>query len=450
MPIRGHSGVQGGAEMGAYATALPGRQADHAGIGARAVAALRLPGARTSPASPRPRWSRRRRAASSICSTASAATSCARCPTPTTSPTRWRSVPLRVHQDIILTDQMLLDPGEEVILLPAKTRYEQDDGGTETSTERRVMFSPEIPRQVGEAQGGVADPARARRRRRPAARRAARLRERRRPSATRSPASCRSTTASSSSQRTGDVLPVRRPAPLRRRTFPTARRQGPPARRAAAARSSARPARSRSAPGAASSSTRSSTPRSIRSPARARDAVFMNPDDAAALHLASGDRIALVNEHGRFEGRVHLAPIARGNLQVHWPEANVLIAARRRRPGRRRARLQRRRPRRTPLSPLGGRRAIAAGAGAVECGGLPPLWRGWGNGSKSFSPRSPPTPKRRQAAALHSADRSPTAGSRGARCRPPPPAARWRRRPAQSPGRHTLHPRFPRRCARRR
>ena len=24
MPIRGHSGVQGGAEMGAYATALPG------------------------------------------------------------------------------------------------------------------------------------------------------------------------------------------------------------------------------------------------------------------------------------------------------------------------------------------------------------------------------------------------------------------------------------------
>ena len=26
MPIRGHSSVQGGAEMGAYATAFPGRQ----------------------------------------------------------------------------------------------------------------------------------------------------------------------------------------------------------------------------------------------------------------------------------------------------------------------------------------------------------------------------------------------------------------------------------------
>src|SRR5205814_4909139 len=61
------------------------------------------------------------------------------------------NVPLRVHQDIIVTDQMLLDGKEEVILLPAKTRYEQDDGGTETITERRIVFSPEIPRQLGEA-----------------------------------------------------------------------------------------------------------------------------------------------------------------------------------------------------------------------------------------------------------------------------------------------------------
>jgi predicted molibdopterin-dependent oxidoreductase YjgC len=46
---------------------------------------------------------------------------------------------------------MFIEALEEVILLPAKTRYEQDEGGTETSTERRIMFSPEIPRQVGEA-----------------------------------------------------------------------------------------------------------------------------------------------------------------------------------------------------------------------------------------------------------------------------------------------------------
>src|SRR5262249_23174794 len=58
----------------------------------------------------------------------------------------------------------------------------------------------------------------------------------------------------------------------------------------------------------------------------ARDAVLMNPDDAAALHLAHDDRIALVNECGRFVGRVFLAPIAPRNLQMHWPESNMLIA----------------------------------------------------------------------------------------------------------------------------
>jgi len=56
-----------------------------------------------------------------------------------------------------------------------------------------------------------------------------------------------------------------------------------------------------------------------------RDAIFMSPDDAARLHLCGGDRVALVSEAGRFEGCIFLAPIARGNLQVHWPEGNVLI-----------------------------------------------------------------------------------------------------------------------------
>ena len=39
-----------------------------------------------------------------------------------------------------------------MLLLPATTRYESEGGGTETSTERRIIFSPEIPgRRVGEA-----------------------------------------------------------------------------------------------------------------------------------------------------------------------------------------------------------------------------------------------------------------------------------------------------------
>jgi anaerobic selenocysteine-containing dehydrogenase len=56
-----------------------------------------------------------------------------------------------------------------------------------------------------------------------------------------------------------------------------------------------------------------------------RDAVLMNADDAAGLHLIQNDRVALTNELGRYEGRVFLAPIARGNLQIHWPEGNVII-----------------------------------------------------------------------------------------------------------------------------
>ncbi|MBI4243143.1 MAG: FdhF/YdeP family oxidoreductase [Planctomycetes bacterium] len=63
-----------------------------------------------------------------------------------------KQVNLRVHQDIVLTTQMLVDPKDVVILLPAATRYEQRGGATETSTERRILFSPQIPgRKVGEA-----------------------------------------------------------------------------------------------------------------------------------------------------------------------------------------------------------------------------------------------------------------------------------------------------------
>jgi predicted molibdopterin-dependent oxidoreductase YjgC len=59
---------------------------------------------------------------------------------------------LRVHQDIYVTTQMLVDPAETVVLLPAQTRYEQRGGGTETSTERRIIFSPQIPGpHIGEA-----------------------------------------------------------------------------------------------------------------------------------------------------------------------------------------------------------------------------------------------------------------------------------------------------------
>ena len=63
-----------------------------------------------------------------------------------------RAPRLRIHQDIVLSSSMLAECDGDVLLLPATTRYESPGGGTETSTERRVIFSPEIPgRRIGSA-----------------------------------------------------------------------------------------------------------------------------------------------------------------------------------------------------------------------------------------------------------------------------------------------------------
>ncbi|HEX6593274.1 MAG TPA: FdhF/YdeP family oxidoreductase [Bacillota bacterium] len=54
------------------------------------------------------------------------------------------NVDIRIHQDIIFNTSTFVDAKEAVIVLPAMTRYEQPGGGTSTSTERMVYFSPEI------------------------------------------------------------------------------------------------------------------------------------------------------------------------------------------------------------------------------------------------------------------------------------------------------------------
>ena len=63
-----------------------------------------------------------------------------------------RKVKFRIHQDIVLNSSSVLEPGEAMLVLPGQTRYEQRSGGTSTSTERRIRFTPEIPGpRVGEA-----------------------------------------------------------------------------------------------------------------------------------------------------------------------------------------------------------------------------------------------------------------------------------------------------------
>jgi molybdopterin-dependent oxidoreductase alpha subunit len=61
-------------------------------------------------------------------------------------------VPFRVHQDIVLDGSMFLDAQEMVLLLPEQTRYEQRSGGTCTSSERCIRFTPEVPgHRIGES-----------------------------------------------------------------------------------------------------------------------------------------------------------------------------------------------------------------------------------------------------------------------------------------------------------
>jgi anaerobic selenocysteine-containing dehydrogenase len=61
-----------------------------------------------------------------------------------------------------------------------------------------------------------------------------------------------------------------------------------------------------------------------------REDVLVAPEDAARLGLADGDAVRLRSRAGTFTGRARLDRIKPGNLEVHWPEGNVLLAGDRR------------------------------------------------------------------------------------------------------------------------
>ncbi len=151
MPMRGHSGVQGGAEMGCYTTVLPG------GLPVTPENAAALSEQYGFPV----RGQRGLSAAEMVEAGgrgeidvlySSGGNFLDVLPDPDDVRECLERVPVRVHQDIVLSSQMLVDPADTVVLLPARTRYEQPGGGTETTTERRIIFSPRIRGpMVGEA-----------------------------------------------------------------------------------------------------------------------------------------------------------------------------------------------------------------------------------------------------------------------------------------------------------
>ena len=323
MPIRGHSGVQGGAEMGAYATAFPG------GLPINAENAAKFTERWGFPVPSRPGLTTPEMLEAAIKGELDMLWSMGGdfrevMPDPESVENAIRKVPMRVHQDIVLSSQMLVAPAETVFLLPATTRYEITGGVTETSTERRVIFSPEIPgprledaRSEWEVFLDVA------------CRVKPELAERLK---FRGTAAIRKEIAAAipyyngieNLKKKGDNFQHGGPALCAGWRFPTPDGKAhfkvltPPDVKipAGAFRVVTRRGRQFNSMVYEEIDDNTTAP---------RNAIIMNPDDAQRLHLAAGDAVCLRNECGIYAGSVLLAPIIEGTIEVHWPEGNVLV-----------------------------------------------------------------------------------------------------------------------------
>jgi molybdopterin-dependent oxidoreductase alpha subunit len=238
-------------------------------------------------------------------------------------------IPIRVHQDIVLNSSMLIDPDEAVLLLPGQTRYEQRGGGTTTSTERRIRFTPEIlGHRVGEALPEWEIPTRIGR-----------------SAMTNGELLFPFTDTQSIREEMSRVMPIYQgienlrlegdhfqwggPYLFKDQQFsamPDGRARfsvlDPPDRRAAKNRFYLTTRRGKQF----NSMTFGNRDRLMGSDRR--DCVFMSPEDAERLELEDGIEVVVRSEVGEMKGVIQVAPVKEGTLQAYWPEANVLIPRR--------------------------------------------------------------------------------------------------------------------------
>lgn len=321
MPIRGHSGVQGGAEMGAYATAFPGGRAVD-GANAAEMAALWGFDVPASPGLTAPEMLEAAERGELDVLWTSGGNFREVLPDPPRVDAAMARIPLRVHADIVVSSQML-EPGDDVILLPVLTRYEQEGGGTSTTTERRIAFSPEIPRRVGEARSEwrlFADVAN-------------RVRPELRPLF--SWPTNRDLRAEIARvvpdyagiehlRDTGDQVQYGGRHLCAEGEFPTPSGRG--------RFTVLEPDVSEVDPHTFTVATRRGKQFNSMVFAEVdpltgagRDAVYIDVADATALGLADGEPVRLTSDTGTYDGHLHCTRLARGSLQVHWPEGNVLL-----------------------------------------------------------------------------------------------------------------------------
>ncbi|HEU4481057.1 MAG TPA: molybdopterin dinucleotide binding domain-containing protein, partial [Actinomycetota bacterium] len=323
MPIRGHSGVQGGAEMGAYTTALPGG----APIDDASVARFEELWGFPLPTSPGLTTTDMIDAAGegALDVLFSAGGNFLEVlPEPQRVEAALERVPLRVHMDIVLSGQMLVDPADTVLVLPAKTRYEIAGGVTETSTERRVIFSPEIPGpRIAEARAEWEVFGELAARVRPDIGHLVRFPT----TAAIRDEIARAVPAYDGIQGLGEkgdqfqyggrhlCAGWEFPTESGRARFSVVR-PVPPAPDGMFVVATRRGKQFNSMVHESKDALTGA----------GRDAVFMNVHDAADLGLEEGSTVLLKSDVGSMTARVLIAPVRSRSLQVHWPEGQVLIS----------------------------------------------------------------------------------------------------------------------------
>jgi molybdopterin-dependent oxidoreductase alpha subunit len=233
---------------------------------------------------------------------------------------------LRVHQDIVLSSSMLVEGDGDVILLPTVTRYESPGGGTETSTERRIIFSPEISgRRIGSAKPewwvfreamtrakpdrahlvGLEDAARIRQE----IARAVPLYE-----------------GIESLREKGDQVQWGGSTLYADGRFATP--DGKARFAAVSVRSVAADAGQFAVSTRRGKQFNSMVQRSVDPlTGGRRDDVFSSGEDLRRLQMEDGAAVCLTSATGTFRGRLKQAAIKPGNLEVHWPEGNVLLSS---------------------------------------------------------------------------------------------------------------------------
>ena len=237
-----------------------------------------------------------------------------------------KNIKLRIHEDICVSSNMLIEPNDTVLLLPGRTRYEQRGGGTETDTERRIIFSPEIPGpRLPETKDEWEIPVLVARRADPEG--AAKIFPWKDTQDIREEIDrvCPTYQGIAKLRKKGDNFQYGGPRLLVDR-FLTPDGLG--------GFSAVNLPEESVPPGHFTLATRRG--RQFNSIIHGdkdllngamRDHILMAREDAQHLGVKDGDAIVLANDRGQFRGRVKIDRIKPGSLQGYWPEVNVLVPA---------------------------------------------------------------------------------------------------------------------------